>query len=224
MAPLVTPYRVSNTSTSSKHVMTTWQTTNPVGHRLAQTCVNRCKDKLQPHITNFVLGIKDIKDMKDKGHELIYELNRIDSSLLNRIVPTIEDDLKVIQYIRHIYIYMNTVYMSYRPSDIYRMMLLIYIPKQEEASKRSSAVQLLGKLFAAPKSTAATSFKSLFSTFISMYADKDPQIRVIMMSFSQHVIANHPQLIEYINEPMSKHILVSHDDVRQDVTLTCLTG
>ncbi len=73
---------------------------NPAAFRLAQSLTKRFTNLLQPSITQFLLELRDSdSELKEKFHELIFELYRISPSLIVKILPTIEEELKVIRIV-----------------------------------------------------------------------------------------------------------------------------
>ena len=73
----------------------------PIAYKLAQNLINRCADVLQPPLTGFINSMIDGDNhvaeaaLRDSYHEIIFELNKINSSLLISILPNLEKELIV---------------------------------------------------------------------------------------------------------------------------------
>lgn len=127
---------------------------------MAQTLIHRAADKLQPFITKFL-------------NDLLVEGKSSETDLSSRAYELIFE--------------LNFVNAS----------LLLYVLPQldnqlkvEDLETRSSAVQLLARMFAAKDSTLPSSYPHLFSAFLGRFKDINPDIRIVMVQFAEHFIIN----------------------------------
>jgi sister-chromatid-cohesion protein PDS5 len=127
---------------------------------MAQTLIHRAADKLQPFITKFL-------------NDMLVEGKSSETDLSSRAYELIFE--------------LNFVNAS----------LLLYVLPQldqqlkvEDLETRSSAVQLLARMFAAKDSTLPSSYPHLFSAFLGRFKDVNHEIRIVMVQFAEHFIIN----------------------------------
>lgn len=88
----------------------------------------------------------------------------------------------------------------YEVNTIAPSLLLYVLPNLENEltvdsdEARPKAVVLLSRMFAATGSTLHTSYRQLFTSFLSRFNDKSDQIRKEMLEFAHHFLATHSDL------------------------------
>src|SRR2546425_354110 len=78
-----------------RNLISPYKEENPAAYRLAQNLISRTATKLQPYITQFLVDKMSDSELRKKEHELIFELNKISSQLLLKILPMLQADLTV---------------------------------------------------------------------------------------------------------------------------------
>jgi sister-chromatid-cohesion protein PDS5 len=114
-------------------------------------------------------------ELKEKFHELIFELNRVSTSLIVKVLPLLEDELKV-------------------NCHLFDFNILEF----EDMHARSRPVNLLHYMFGAKGSTLATNFRPLFLAFIGRFNDIAIEIRMKMVEFAKFYLTNHQTFISDI--------------------------
>ena len=78
-----------------KSIISPQKENNPAAYRLAQHVIQKEASRLQGTITQMLVDKQLEGDLKKKEYELIFELNRISSTLLLKVLPMLEQEVMV---------------------------------------------------------------------------------------------------------------------------------
>jgi sister-chromatid-cohesion protein PDS5 len=152
---------------------------------MAQHIIQRCAEKLQPAVTKFlsecIVEGRSESELKERSHEIIYELYFLQPNLLLYVLPQLENELKV-----------------------------------ETLETRSTAVQLLARIFAAKDNQTALNYHQLYNAFLGRFKDINPDIRIVMCEFAQHFLQNHtdPKLLQPVETLLEERLHDPEERVR----------
>lgn len=161
------------------------QDENKSAKMMAQHIIQRCSEKLQPSVTKFlnecIVEGRSESELKERYHEIIYELYFLQPNLLLYVLPQLENELKV-----------------------------------ETLEIRSTAVQLLARIFASKDSQTVLSYHQLYNAFLGRFKDINPDIRIVMCEFAQHFLQNHkdPKLLQPVEALLEERLRDPEERVR----------
>lgn len=147
------------------------RTVSPAAHQLAKAVFERCSQKLEPYVRQyltypeksvpFIIPEGRLSEGREEYHEMIYELYKCAPQLLLHVLPKLTDELLT-----------------------------------DKLDVRLRAVKLLGQLFSVPGQIVQDEFKQIFAEFVKRFTDKSVEVRLTVVECAKQCLLANPSGFE----------------------------